>query len=150
MNAKNAISSGGHMFTQIKDQINHEEILKILADCVFDNSEKGLKKVCQDYQRHKTWQLFAWRENEQIQGVCGFEIHPDWLEILHIAVSEANRNQGIGGLMLNELKKHNLPIEAETDDDAVNFYRKNGFTTTALQKYNVRRWACVYHKETTL
>jgi hypothetical protein len=38
---------------------------------------------------------------------------------------------------------YHLPIEAETDDDAVEFYRKNGFTTTATQKYNVRRWNCV-------
>ena len=36
-----------------------------------------------------------------------------------------------------------MAIEAETDDDAVNFYRKRGFTATATQKYNVRRWICV-------
>jgi predicted aminopeptidase len=36
-----------------------------------------------------------------------------------------------------------MAIEAETDDDAVDFYRKRGFTTTAIQKYGVRRWTCV-------
>jgi len=36
-----------------------------------------------------------------------------------------------------------MTIEAETDDDAVGFYRKCGFEVTAIQKYDVRRWTCV-------
>jgi GrpB-like predicted nucleotidyltransferase (UPF0157 family) len=38
---------------------------------------------------------------------------------------------------------YKLTITAETDDDAVGFYRKCGFNATAFQKHGIQRWNCV-------
>ena len=116
------------------------EIRNILAACVWDNSEK----VTDDYKRHNDWQLYGWSEDGDVVGVCGFEVHFDWLEILHIATCKSARGRGVGQLMITELrKKYKIIIEAETDDDAVDFYRKCGFEVTEIKKYDVRRWCCV-------
>ncbi|KAF0193741.1 MAG: hypothetical protein FD169_2284 [Bacillota bacterium] len=89
-------------------------------------------------------QIYGWVENDEIVGICGFDVHKDYVEILNIAVAENIRYHGVGGKMTTALwKKYEMMIEVETDDDAVDFYRKRGFSTTATQKYGVRRWTCV-------
>jgi 8-oxo-dGTP pyrophosphatase MutT (NUDIX family) len=96
------------------------------------------------YRSHESWRLDGWLERGEIIGVCGIEVHADYVEILHIAVAENKRRQGVGGKMVATLQTaYHLPIEAETDDDAVDFYHKCGFETTAIRKYDVRRWTCV-------
>jgi len=135
------------LFIDIKNQIDSSEIRKILALCVFDNSAEGLDKVKSDYNRHYGWLLYGWCENEKIIGICGFKTHFDCVEIMHIAVCEENRGKNIDTLMISALKnRYNMNIEAETDDDAVDFYRKCNFETFAIQKYNMRRWSCVLNK----
>jgi GrpB-like predicted nucleotidyltransferase (UPF0157 family) len=101
-------------------------------------------KVTERCRSHEPHQLYGWVENGEIFGVCGYEAHADYIEIQHIAVAENKRRQGVGGKMVAALQaSFNLPIEAETDDDAVDFYRKCGFEATAISKYDVRRWTCV-------
>jgi len=67
------------------------------------------------------------------------------IEITNIAVAEHARNRGIGRAMITVLReKHREMIEAETDDDAIDFYRKCGFICTpTMQKQGVRRWKCI-------
>ena len=96
------------------------------------------------YKENEAQQLYGWVENGEVLGVVGVLTHPDKIEITSIAVAENARNRGIGRSMITALvKKYNTTIEAEADDDAVNFYRKCGFIcTTALEKHDVRRWKC--------
>lgn len=132
------------MFHNIKDQLDNPAVRAIMAASAFDTSPEAMDYKAAEFRRHESWQLYGWVENGKIVGVCGFEVHKDYVEILNIAVAESVRHHGIGGKMIATLwKKYEMAIEAETDDDAVDFYRKRGFTTTAIQKYNVRRWTCV-------
>jgi len=132
------------MFCDIKDKLDDPNVRQILALSAFDNSPEGMSIKAAEFRRHDAWQLYGWIEGGEILGVCGFEVHPDWVEILNIAVAETARKRGIGGAMVTALQtKHEMAVEAETDDDAVEFYRKLGFETTATQKYGVRRWLCV-------
>ena len=134
------------MFRDIKNQMRSHVVRQILAACVFDDSPEGLDKLADDYHRHGDWQLFGWFDREILLGVCGFEVHSDWVEILHIATSENARGHGVGRAIIAELQNiYKMTIEAETDDDAVVFYRKCGFETTAIRKYDMQRWTCVLH-----
>ncbi|MCM3609710.1 GNAT family N-acetyltransferase [Planococcus sp. MERTA32b] len=67
-------------------------------------------------------------------------------EIRHIAVGIDCRSSGIGSRMIEEvIKLHNIQeIAAETDVDAVGFYRKIGFNIKSLgEKYPGReRFYC--------
>lgn len=132
------------MFYDIKAQLDNPTVREIMAASAFDPSPQAMEQKAAEFRRHELWQLYGWIENGEIVGVCGFEVHKDYVEILNIAVAENIRHHGVGGKMITALwKKYEMAIEAETDDDAVDFYRKSGFTAAATQKYGVRRWTCV-------
>ncbi|WP_328824102.1 GNAT family N-acetyltransferase [Niallia circulans] len=53
-----------------------------------------------------------------------------------MAVSTKQRGKSVGSQMIKFLSKQYTFISAETDNDAVGFYRKNGFKITSLgEKY---------------
>ncbi|MCL2198350.1 MAG: GNAT family N-acetyltransferase [Defluviitaleaceae bacterium] len=122
-------------FCDIKNQLENPAILEIMALSEFENSIERAEKKAQEYSRDKKQQIFGWHENGEITGVCGFTIHKEKIEITTIAVSENSRNRGIGSAMISALwTKYKLVIEAETDDDAVGFYKKCGFKAVATKK----------------
>lgn len=133
-----------NIFCDIKNSIDTPAACEILSACVFDNSLEGMAHQIAKYQANPDMLFYGYQADDEILGVCGFEEHENRVEIYHIAVAESARQKGIGSEMITALqKKYGKPIEAETDDDAVVFYRKCGFETTAIQKYNVRRWVCM-------
>lgn len=83
-------------------------------------------------------------ENEAFIGI---ELQGDSrCEIRHIAVASNSRSRGLGSRMIEEVAKlHGIhQIFAETDQDAIGFYRKNGFKIKSLgEKYPGReRFYC--------
>lgn len=70
--------------------------------------------------------------------------------ICHIAVMLKYRHQGIALQMIREVvRMHQLTyIEAETDDEAVEFYKKIGFEIKSLgEKYpGIERFHCYLEK----
>nr|WP_278044635.1 GNAT family N-acetyltransferase [Paenibacillus solani] len=73
------------------------------------------------------------------------------IELKHIAIKSNNRRKGLGKKLIMEFMEENLirRMEAETDKNAVNFYRKIGFNITSLgEKYpGVERFKCTLNKE---
>ena len=135
------------MFCDIKDQLDNPIVRQILSCCLWDKSPKGVDEALRRYSGE---QFYGWTENDQPLGVCGFRVLQDKVEICHISVTENARGKGVGSAMVTALQeKYEMPIEAETDDDAVEFYRKRGFVATAFYKYSdvlklrYRRYACV-------
>lgn len=131
-------------FRNIKSQLDNPIVRKIMAYSVFDSSSEAMDNKAAEYRSHESRQIYGWVENGEILGVCGFEVHSGHVEILNIAVDENIRKHGIGkGIVMALSEKYEMAIKAETDDDAVEFYRKTGFETNAMQKYNIRRWTCI-------
>jgi len=133
------------MFSNIKDQLDNPAILKILAASIYENSAERTANRAEEYRSRYNWSFYGWIDNDEIIGVCGFKVyHTDRVEILNIAVAEQIRGRGIGKAMVVALRdEFLLPIHAETDDDAVDFYRKVGFYTIAFDKNGYNRWNCV-------
>lgn len=92
--------------------------------------------------------LFAYIKENVTVGCIGIEINGMDCEIKHIAVAPQERGRGVGSSMIHYLiEKCDLnSITAETDDDAVEFYRKVGFRILSLgEKYpGVVRYWCEY------
>jgi len=94
-------------------------------------------------------QLYEYHLGDEIVGFVGVEVITlEHYEIKHIAVLPDLRGQNIGSKMVKFVcKKHDLSfISAETDCDAVEFYRKYGFEVINLgEKYpGVNRYRCEY------
>lgn len=103
------------------------------------------------YKQHENRKLYGYKLNEKFIGCIGIELTAEnSCEIKQIAVSPFERGRGIGKRMIDFIcEKHTLSlISAETDLDAVNFYKKSGFTITSLgEKYpGVERFWCEYLK----
>ncbi|MCL2226338.1 MAG: GNAT family N-acetyltransferase [Oscillospiraceae bacterium] len=134
------------MFKDIKLQITNPEVGRIIALAAFEGSEEGVAKEAAKYISSDALHFFGWVDDDKILGICGFEVHEDKVEIHLISVAKEHHHKGIGVAMITALEsKYHLPIEAETDDDAVGFYRRCGFETKAFKhaKWGVPRHTCV-------
>lgn len=135
-------------FRDVKKHIYNPMILKIMAASFFDPTPEKMAAKAEDFRQNESWRLFAWVANGEILGVCGIELYSDYIEILNIAVAEHSRHSGVGRAMIETLKaKYDMAIKAETDDDAIGFYKKCGFETTEIYKQcgdnPFRRWNCI-------
>jgi len=96
------------------------------------------KKVQQEYEKYIL-----------IVGCIGIEQRSlSECAIKHIAVLADQRGKGIGSKMINFIASKYSSIIAETDYEAVDFYRRYGFSIVNLgEKYpGVERFLCQYNK----
>lgn len=80
-----------------------------------------------------------------IAAFAAYEVLPDAVRIADVAVRPDCRHQGLGAqLLLSISREHLVPLLAETDEDAVGFYRRVGFTVSeAAEKGGRQRYCCV-------
>ncbi|MDT8976259.1 GNAT family N-acetyltransferase [Paenibacillus sp. chi10] len=124
-----------------------EQVRELLALCMYPNEEK-INRQAEMYQSDESLQLYGMMVQEELVGLIGISKHSYGEAVLqHIAVKQNHRGQGIGRSMINEFMKSNniTRLEAETDNDAVGFYRGVGFEITSLgEKYpGVERFLCI-------
>ncbi|MBF7152609.1 MULTISPECIES: GNAT family N-acetyltransferase [Bacillus] len=129
------------MNLQRVEQIEKDPILHVLQYAV-GPSETSLKKAVLFYGRNKgTFYKF------EEKACIGIEIiGTNKARICHIAVVPQYRHKGIALQMIKEVvRMHQLTyVEAETDKEAVEFYKKSGFQVQSLgEKYlGVERFQC--------
>lgn len=131
------------MNLQRVEQIEKDPILNVLQYAV-GPSETSLKKAVLFYERNKGT-LHKYEE----KACIGIEITgANKARICHIAVVPQYRHKGMAVQMIKEVvRMHQLMyLEAETDDEAVEFYKKIGFQVKSLgEKYpGVERFCCYF------
>ncbi|MGE7914625.1 GNAT family N-acetyltransferase [Lysinibacillus xylanilyticus] len=112
------------------------------------------EKVLQEYEKYlllSNRTLYSFEVEGEIVGCIGIEQISSLskCEIKHIAVLANQRGKGIGSKMINFVVNKYPSIMAETDHEAVDFYRRYGFFITSLgEKYpGVERFLCQYTKQ---
>ncbi|EEL50396.1 MULTISPECIES: GNAT family N-acetyltransferase [Bacillus cereus group] len=124
--------------------IMEEDTVSLLQYAV-GPQEANIQKAIKFYGENKNAILYSYQEH----GCIGIELMKEnKARICHIAVSPNSRYQGIASVMIKKvIHMHELIYtEAETDNDAVGFYKKCGFTITSLgEKYpGVERFHCYW------
>lgn len=82
------------------------------------------------------------QEDEKILGYCGIVMVPDEGDITNVSVDKKRQNQGIGRLLLEELKSraekagvNKIYLEVRAGNrGAVHLYQKAGFVENGLRK----------------
>ncbi len=90
----------------IRYKRNYEKIAMGLLS--FMPNEKDLKKLQQTVKQYDTepdYQLFLWKEDEDIIGIIGLKMEDGIAELQHVSVNPSHRHQGIGKKMVDALKK---------------------------------------------
>ncbi|MCM3440856.1 GNAT family N-acetyltransferase [Metabacillus halosaccharovorans] len=94
----------------------------------FMPAEKDLKQLQQTIKQYETsaeWQLFLWKQDEDIIGAIGVVFKgEDLVEVQHITVNPSHRQQGIGKQMVHavtDLYKNKTVIP---NDETEAFFEK--------------------------
>jgi len=124
--------------------LDDPDVQRVWSQSMWQPSPETVTRVVDRCRSKEDRQLRGIVDGSRILGVAEYEIRGSGiLYIANIAVAEDCRRAGIGREMIHELlDRYHLPIELETDDDAVGFYRKCGFTAAELVKNGVKRWKC--------
>ncbi|UUZ81082.1 GNAT family N-acetyltransferase [Paenibacillus sp. P26] len=136
------------MFVNLKSRLNEPEVVELLEYSVFPDPDI-MESTVNEYIHKDELQMYGIEQDGRLLGIVGFAVDPEGvLTVRHISVHPQHRNQGFGrGLILELLALiHPAEIVAETDEEAVDFYRNIGFEVIGLgEKYpGVERFRCVY------
>lgn len=106
---------------------------EIYKHCMFMPTEEKFNKKIDQFLNDNSIKIFACLNQGEIEGVivvCFVE--QSKIEIMGIAVDLSARGKGIGSYMINQIVNDYslISVYAETDNDAVGFYQKNGFSIT--------------------
>jgi ribosomal protein S18 acetylase RimI-like enzyme len=108
-------------------------------------STEALEEACGHY-RSGEWAFIGLQERGAILACAGAEkLRDGTIGIRSIAVAAASRNRGLGRTLIDALAERACAkrVVAETDDDAVGFYRRCGFAVeNAPPKFGRARYWC--------
>lgn len=135
----------------LKNYVEVSRLKLLLAECMWTDNEKIDNEITQ-YNDNDSRELLGMLRNDELVGLIGAEYKSNYeVELKHIAVKPNYRGQGIGGKMIKELlhTRRVLTLKAETDHEAVGFYKTMGFSITSLgEKYpGVERFECIFIRD---
>jgi ribosomal protein S18 acetylase RimI-like enzyme len=138
-----------HRIGDISCSLKNDSTLEILKESAFNPTKEKLLKRATYYENKEDVVSYGYIYDDMILGLIVLDnTSKDEVIILDIAVKKDKQNLGIGSELLNyvicELKPRVLV--AETDDDAIGFYKKNKFEIVNLgEKYSgINRYECKY------
>jgi len=111
-------------------------IAELLPLAVGDGDER-LSQAVQRYRDEPTTTLLVATVGQHPVAVLGYTVTDAEATVLHVATAPRLRGAGIGTSLPKALRRvvsTGLPIVAETDAEAVGFYRSNGFAIACLGK----------------
>lgn len=124
----------------IKSNLRDERVLAVISLSMYMPTKEKLNSQVSKYEADTNIFAFACDDDGSICGVIILrDIINNEFEITNIATDLAYRKQGIASKLIDFATKtlKCKVIKAETDDDAVEFYRKYGFQISSLgEKYS--------------
>ncbi|MFB9278384.1 GNAT family N-acetyltransferase [Cohnella cellulosilytica] len=136
------------MLVEVKDRLDDPSVREIVEVSVYPDPDK-LDKTIEAYKSDDALEMYGYEAEGECIGIIGLRMNEDGeMKIEHLAVSPDYRGLGYGrGLILEVIdKKGPSVLIAETDEEAVDFYRNIGFEIESLgEKYpGTERFKCVY------
>ena len=138
------------IFKELKDLAETLAAYDVYKHCMYMPTKEKYELRAKAWLQDESVKVYACFDNRNIKGIVVISMqNSQTAEILGISIDSCFRRQGIGSFMIKQvIETHNIvELYAETDDDAVAFYAKNGFKVTAhIKNYggqSVVRYHCV-------
>lgn len=132
-------------------RLHEAEARALVGHALGSATEARLDAVMAQYAA-PSWRLLGFETGGSLVGCIGYAAETDEsattaAAVQHIAVVPEARRSGVGRTMLRWLREVDglRALRAETDDDAVGFYRRCGFSAERVTHPRfpaARRWAC--------
>lgn len=141
------------MIADVKHLLHDRRVLRVLAACHDQPTAEKMNALACAYQADASVSVYASIQGSAVRGVIAVRAVPESkIEIIGIAANEACRRTGTGTALIHHIREQfpGQPLFAETDDDAVGFYRRCGFNIVSLgEKYpGVIRYLCTLGEKT--
>lgn len=121
------------------------EVLTLLKPSVYNPTPERLKRRAEKYSADKNTFVYACKTGGIYVGIVVFRMENGTAEILDIGVNPKYRKHGIGRSLIDFIFTQ-FPIytiTAETDNEAVGFYKRCGFDVIGFgMKCNTKRYIC--------
>lgn len=127
----------------VKSRLTQPPFLNLLAPSVFNPTEERLQSRAGRYKGDENICVYALSREGSYKGIVAFSSGKQ--AVIHdIAVDPSCRKEGIGKALIRFIFFLGAEtVIAETDDDAVGFYKKCGFTVTETESdYETKRYLC--------
>lgn len=133
----------------IKNCLNNIDTLHIIAQSMYMPTEDKINALVNKYLKNQDIIVYGYTVENQVQGIIVLEVTDiNNIVILNIAVDRIMQFKGIGRNLIEYSIRTFKPetLIAETDDDAIDFYKKCGFEIMSIgKKYgNSNRYECKY------
>ena len=133
----------------IKDIISSNcEFLEMLKYSHYNPTTEKLNKIIEKYTEDKSIYCFgSFVYSKMIGFIVVKHVDNSRYEIIDIAITPEYRKLGIASKLIDYvIENFNIQIlYAETDDDAVDFYKKYGFATNLINKIEeTNRYECTW------
>jgi predicted amidohydrolase len=144
---------------QIKflDNLKKSEIKLLLKKTMYLPTDEKLNNIISKYTNSNNNQFLMFAATSDISmytsisetkiiGLLALQNCEDKIIIKYISSREELRGRGIGSQFIHFIsKKFTKPIEAETDDESIDFYKRNGFEILPIENeiYNIVRYRCI-------
>ena len=129
----------------VKASLFDPEVLTLLKPSVYNPTPERLKRRAEKYSADKNTFVYACKIDGVYAGIVVFRTENSTAEILDIAVKPEYRKHGIGGSLIDFIFTQFSvdTITAETDDEAVEFYKRCEFDVIGFgMKCNNKRYIC--------
>ena len=138
------------MFISLQDRLEDPIVQELIEYATLPEQEYVLAAL-KEYKEQDSMTLYGFEDEEQLVALIGIEKKNQEVQIKHLAVLPENRLKGYGRGIISEMISIVKPevVTAETDEEAVDFYRNIGFIVYSLgEKYpGVERFRCVFEIE---
>ncbi len=137
-----------YIIVDVKDCLHDRRILSVISHSVYRPTEEKLMALADKFESDRDIHTFACDDDGEFCGVIVLKgMGNGEFEIRSIAVDPSFRNRGIASILIShavDTLECSL-LKAETDEDAVGFYRKYGFHIESLgEKYpGTVRYLCL-------
>ncbi len=134
----------------LKPQLDNSSVRELLSFCVGSSTPNKLETICEQYRSDKTRYLLGIEKNGQVIACLGIQIEQEHQAVIRcIAVMPTHRHQRIGEMLIKQASAlfRLKSMTAETDIEAVGFYKYCGFEIISLGEVypGTERFWCVLH-----
>ena len=133
------------VIVDVKESLFDPEVLALLAPSIYNPTPERLKNRAEKYSADKNIFVYACKKAGIYVGIVVLGTENYTAEILDIAVKPEYRKHGIGRKLIDFILNQ-FPVDiiiAETDNDAVGFYKKCGFTVAPAESIDdTERYSC--------
>ena len=138
-----------------RDWLTSKEAFSIYAPCMYQPTFEDFVVQMEEYISDSSVKIFVCENEGEKAGILVLKEDGSEAEILGIAVRNDQRKKGLGRDMVYQVMEaeHLKRITAQTDDDAIGFYRSSGFEAERVViEYpdgTAVRYNCVLYNESS-